>query len=177
MTAAGAAQHLVVHGLGPELNGLDAIPAQARKHLLVDGVRPGGEADRVDLPRIQSLLRRSEQLGLPLGGNGRKAAAVKGELPLLIPRQALRRPDRLAHGLRRGRALLPGDAPLVAEHTGVRAAQMRHENRDDRSSGAHSFSLRSASQAAICSASFLVRPLPSPALSPLMVTRKEKSLL
>ena len=72
---------------------------------------------------------------------------------------------------------VPGDAVLVAEHAVMRTAEMRHEDRDYAFSGAHCFSASNALQAAICSASFFDLPLPSPVGTPLMSTRKVKSLL
>ena len=177
MSSPREAQHRVVHGLSAELHGLHAVEAQALKHRIVYGIGPGGEADRVDLAQVQGLLCRSEQRLLLLRGDGGEAAPIKRQLPLssLGEKGGCLR-YAVFHVLRCRRPLCAGDAALVAEDAGVGTAQMRHKHRQDVGTGAHSRTFSSALQAAICSASFLVLPLPRPETSPLMSTSKVKVL-
>ena len=122
-------------------------------------------------------LRRREQL-LLLGRRDRgKASPIKRQLPLCPAGQGGCLFQSLYNSFRARALALSGDAPLVAEDAVVRTARVRHKDRDDLRAGAHACSASSAWKAAICSASFLDRPLPSPAAAPLMLTRKEKVLL
>ena len=178
MPARRAAQHLRVHRLRAELDRLDAAAVQALEHSLIYRVRAGGKADRVYLPAVKICLCSAQKRLLLRRRDGREAAPIKRQLPL----SSLWEKGGCVlyfvyNGLRRCRLKLSGDAVLVAEHAVVRAAEVRHENRDYALSGAHFFSASNALQAAICSASFFDLPLPSPVGTPFMSTRKVKSLL
>ena len=175
--APGKAQHLVVHRLCAELDGLHAVSAKPRQHLLVDRVRACGEPDAVDPPGSDLLLGGGQQRLLLRCGDGREAAPIKGQLPLCpVGGQGGCLRDRCMNGVGRGRLLPPGDTPLIAEDAVMRTTEMRHKYGDDSLPCAHFFSASSAMRAAICSASFLVRPVPSPAFAPLTETRKVKRL-
>ena len=178
MPARRASQNLRVHRLRAELDRLDAVSVQALQHRLVYRVGAGGKADGVYLPAVKVGLCRAQKRLLLRCWDGREAAPIKRQLPL----SSLWEKGGcvlyfVCDGLRRGRLQLPGDAVLVAEHAVVRAAEVRHEDRDYALSGAHFFSASNALQAAICSASFFDLPLPSPTGTPLTSTRKVKSLL
>ena len=173
-----AAQHLRVHRLRAELDRLNAVAVQAFEHRLIYRVGAGGKANGVYLPAVKIGLCRAQKRLLLRCRDGREAAPIKRQLPL----SSLWEKGGCVlyfvyNGLRRGGLKLSGDAVLVAEHAVMRAAEMRHEDRDYAFSGAHCFSASNALQAAICSASFFDLPLPSPVGTPFMSTRKVKSLL
>ena len=151
---------------------------QAFEYRLIYRVWASGKADRVYLPAVKIGLCRAQKRLLLRCRDGCEAAPIKRQLPL----SSLWEKGGgvlyfVYNGLRCCWLKLPGDAVLVAEHAVVRAAEMRHEDRDYALSGAHFFSASNALQAAICSASFFDLPLPSPAGTPFMSTRKVKSLL
>ena len=177
MAAPGQGEDPLIHGLGAQLDGLNAVMFQAPQNHSVDGVRSGGEADGCELSGVEIGLRRGKQSLLLLLRNGGEASPIKRQLPLCPGGQGGCLFHRVCNCLGRGRLPLPGDAPLIAEDAVVGAAPVGHKNGDDALPGAHACSASRALQAAICSASFLLRPLPSPAGTPLMLTRKEKVLL
>ena len=176
MPAPRKAQDFLVHGLSPELDRLHAEGPQAIQYGFVNGVGAGGQADRVDQAAFHRLPRRAQQRLLLGYRDRREAAPIKRQLPLLSPGEKGGIGYSVPHVLRAGGTKLSGDPVLVAEHAGVGAPEMRHKNRNNARAGAHSERLSSALRAAICSASFLVRPLPDPAATPLMRTSKVKRL-
>ena len=114
---------------------------------------------------VGSRLIGMPVLSLHIGG---QTASVKRQLR--PGRNSLRGAQCFPHVIRADRKGLPGNDPLIAEDTLMRTAKMGDENRDDPTAWIHSFpSARRASSAffaAACSASFLLRPLPSPAALP-----------
>ena len=157
---------------------INAVFGKALQHSTVYGVRPRGKADGVDIAAVEMRLCRGEKRRLLMYGDGGEAAPVKRQLPL-CPRagQGGCVLYRFVNIPRRGGNGAAGYSALIAEHTVVRAAQMRHEHGDYTFTRAHSPSASSAPRAAICSASFFVLPLPSPAATPFIYTRKVKTLL
>ena len=167
MAPPAAPEDFIAHGLRAELYGFHTVTAQSRQFFLRYGIRPCRYAKRrygAGLPRRN---RRGKELLLLGFGHGSKAAAVKRQLI-----SAARRYRRYggAHRFRRSRKQAAGDALLVAENAVIRAACMRDKYGENASARRHSRSASSALAAAVCSASFLVRPVPRPIGSPFRQT-------
>ena len=115
-------------------------------------------------PRRDRRGKERFLLGFEYGG---KAAAVKRQL---ISAARLEHGNGGTHRFRRSRKQAAGDAFLVAENAVIRAACMRDKYGKNTAARRHFRSASSALAAAVCSASFLVRPVPSPTGSPFRQT-------
>ena len=154
-------QNRFVHRLRAQFHRRHMMAPQPLENLRCYRIRPGRNAHIRQPSRADQFIRHRQQFLLLCLGNRGKTPTVKRRLRPAPRRQtgeSLLQQFPRAH--RRHRLGLPCNRVLIAEHTAAGTARVRNKHRQN---GCHqSFPISSsAERAAICSASFLLLPMPS----------------
>ena len=160
VAAAVSGKNLIAAALGAKFYGSYSVFFEHAEHLFINGVRPGAYAYAGKSFSVYPFFCRSQKAYHKFPWNHGKTAAEKRNFAFF--RKAMELPCGFFKGFinffRGGHAVFSGDGVLIAERAPVRAPD--HGNKKCYVCVFHSPISSSASFAAICSADFLLLPMP-----------------
>src|SRR5512136_340917 len=126
MTSIGKSEDFIDHRLHPDFYGLHPIFFEQRERLLIQGIRPGGDANGIDQTRTDERLNFFQITSLIVSMDCRETPAIESDLFLrvfLTVRDFSQRGfDKVSNG-RGGREPF-GGCLLIAEETAFTASQV-----------------------------------------------------